>query len=94
MVFAHAHNKQVREGFIVDDEEDDDDDQDGDGSEPGARPQPKRKRDQKDREEEAQLDEEDLELIGEQLPNWDRKPAAEVGPPLPVALLFSLAPPA
>ena len=64
----------MREGFIVEDEEDDDE---GEDSEPEAR-QPKRKRDHKDREEEAQLDEEDLELIGEQIPAWDRKPAAEV----------------
>lgn len=66
---------QIREGFIVEDEEED---EEGEESEVAVRHH-KRKRDHKDREEEAQLDEEDLELIGEQLPDWDRKQAAEVG---------------
>lgn len=56
---------QVREGFIVDEDEDEDDGaQEGD-SDADARPI-KRKREHRDRAEEEALDEEDLELIGEQ----------------------------
>jgi transcription elongation factor SPT6 len=66
---------QVREGFIVEDE--DDEEEDADDSD--AREKPiKRKREHRDREEDAQLDEEDLELIGEQIPDWERKPTTQV----------------
>jgi hypothetical protein len=55
---------QVREGFIVD-EEDEDEEGEEEGSDAESRPI-KRKREHRDREEEARLDDEDLELIGEQ----------------------------
>lgn len=64
---------QVREGFIIDDEDDE---------EPEERER-RRKKDRKRRraereEEEAVLDEEDLDLIGEANPEWERKTAAQV----------------
>ncbi|KAI1630910.1 SH2 domain-containing protein [Biscogniauxia mediterranea] len=62
--------QKVREGFIVDEDEDEDDDIAEDSEE--ARRRRKRKRRQ-EREEEAQLDEEDLDLIGESIPEWERK---------------------
>ncbi|KAG8428492.1 Transcription elongation factor spt6 [Metarhizium acridum] len=53
---------QIREGFIVDEEEEEEEEVDSD-----AEPRPvKRKREHRDREEEERLDEDDLELIGEQ----------------------------
>ena len=55
---------QIREGFIIDDDEEEEDQ--GEGSDGDARPVVKRKREHRDREEEARLDDEDLELIGEQ----------------------------
>ncbi|KAG9246272.1 SH2 domain-containing protein [Calycina marina] len=63
--------RQVREGFIIDDEED----------EPEERER-RRKKDRKRRraereEEEAILDEEDLDLIGESIPDWERKTASQ-----------------
>jgi transcription elongation factor SPT6 len=63
---------QVREGFIVDEEDE----------EPEERAR-RRKRDRKRRraereEEEAVLDEEDLDLIGEANPDWERKAVHEV----------------
>ncbi|OAQ72123.1 transcription elongation factor spt6 [Pochonia chlamydosporia 170] len=55
--------RKVREGFIVDEEEEEEE-EDADSD---AEPRPvKRKREHRDREEEARLDEDDLELIGEQ----------------------------
>jgi hypothetical protein len=55
----------VREGFIVDEDEDD---------EPEERERKRRKRRRAQREEEeAVLDEEDLDLIGEANPEWDRE---------------------
>ena len=48
----------MREGFIVDEEEDEEDGE--------ARPAVKRKREHRDREEEERLDDDDLDLIGEQ----------------------------
>ena len=64
---------QIREGFIIDDDED----------EPEERER-RRKKDRKRRraereEEEAVLDEEDLDLIGEANPEWERKAASQVG---------------
>lgn len=57
---------QIREGFIVD--EDDEEDQ-GEGSDVEGRPHGKRKRkhhEHRDKQEEEALDEDDLDLIGEQ----------------------------
>ncbi|OTA70500.1 SH2 domain-containing protein [Hypoxylon sp. EC38] len=62
--------RKIREGFIVDEDEDEDEDQVEDEDE--RRKRRKRKRRQ-EREEEAQLDEEDLDLIGESIPEWERK---------------------
>ncbi|QPG98129.1 Transcription elongation factor spt6 [Epichloe festucae Fl1] len=60
--------RKIREGFIVDEEEEEEeeeDDEDDEGSD--AEPRPiKRKREHRDREHEERLDEDDLELIGEQ----------------------------
>ncbi|KAG8420870.1 Transcription elongation factor spt6, variant 2 [Metarhizium acridum] len=54
--------RKIREGFIVDEEEEEEEEVDSD-----AEPRPvKRKREHRDREEEERLDEDDLELIGEQ----------------------------
>ncbi|KAI5857304.1 transcription elongation factor Spt6 [Durotheca rogersii] len=62
--------RKIREGFIVDEDEDEDEDQvEGEDE---RRKRRKRKRRQ-EREEEAQLDEEDLDLIGESIPEWERK---------------------
>lgn len=60
--------RKIREGFIVDEDEDEDEVEDEDE----RRKRRKRKRRQ-EREEEAQLDEEDLDLIGENIPEWERK---------------------
>ncbi|KAK3378580.1 SH2 domain-containing protein [Podospora didyma] len=58
--------RKVQEGFIVDEEEDEDDEE--------VKRQRKKKRRRADREEEEQLlDEEDLDLIGEAIPEWQRK---------------------
>lgn len=61
----------MREGFIVEDEE-----------EPEERARRKRERKKRRREErdeeEAGLDEEDLDLIGEANPEFDRRPPSEV----------------
>ncbi|KAH8836221.1 hypothetical protein RJ55_10038 [Drechmeria coniospora] len=54
--------RKIREGFIVDEDEDEDR---GDSDEED-RPVVKRKREPRDREQEERLDEDDLELIGEQ----------------------------
>ncbi|KAF2726305.1 transcription elongation factor spt6 [Polychaeton citri CBS 116435] len=61
--------RQVREGFIVDEDEDDDE-----GLEARAeRRRLKKKRRREEREEEEMLDEEDLDLIGETLPDERRQ---------------------
>ncbi|KAF8864925.1 transcription elongation factor Spt6 [Acephala macrosclerotiorum] len=62
--------RQVREGFIIEDDEDE---------EAEARERRRRKkRNRAEREqEEAVLDEEDLDLIGEAIPEWERKTAAQ-----------------
>lgn len=59
---------QIREGFIVDEEEEEEEEEEDQGGEPDgdARPPVKRKRSPRDREQEERLDDEDLELIGEQ----------------------------
>lgn len=61
----------MREGFIIEDDEDE---------EAEARERRRRKkRNRAEREqEEAVLDEEDLDLIGEANPEWERKSAAQV----------------
>ncbi|CAH0059205.1 unnamed protein product [Clonostachys solani] len=63
---------KIREGFIDDDEEEiEEEDSDGE------RPVVKRKREHRDRDEEARLDEEDLELIGEQFPRAKAQPQSK-----------------
>lgn len=61
---------KVREGFIVDEEDELDDDE-------RRRRKKKRRREQRE-EEEANLDEEDLDLIGEANPSFERRPPAQV----------------
>lgn len=65
---------QIREGFIVDeDEEDDAEDSD-------ERRRRRKKRRRAEREQEEVLDEEDLDLIGEANPNFQRTEQAQVRP--------------
>ena len=66
---------QIREGFIVDEDEEEDADDLGDRER-----RKKKKRRRTEREEEEQLDEEDLDLIGEANPEWERKSQAQVCP--------------
>ena len=61
---------KVREGFIVDEEDELDEDE-------RRRRKKKRRREQRE-EEEANLDEEDLDLIGEANPNFERRAPAQV----------------
>ncbi|KAK3941237.1 SH2 domain-containing protein [Diplogelasinospora grovesii] len=61
--------RRIREGFIVDEDEEEDDAEDPDERERRK----KKKRRRAEREEEEQLDEEDLDLIGEANPEWERK---------------------
>ncbi|KAJ9156006.1 Transcription elongation factor Spt6 [Pleurostoma richardsiae] len=65
--------RKIREGFIVDEDEEEDVDENSDERERRRR----RKRRRAEREEEAQLDEEDLDLIGEAQPDWERKAAQQ-----------------
>ncbi|KEZ45143.1 Transcription elongation factor SPT6 [Scedosporium apiospermum] len=65
--------RKVREGFIVEDEEEEEEVEEDEEAEERQR----RKRARRDREEEERLDEEDLELIGEQLPGWERGAPSE-----------------
>ncbi|EOO02700.1 putative transcription elongation factor spt6 protein [Phaeoacremonium minimum UCRPA7] len=65
--------RKVREGFIVDEDEEEDEAENSDERERRKR----RKRRRAEREEEAQLDEEDLDLIGEAHPDWERKQAQQ-----------------
>lgn len=60
--------RQVREGFIVDEEDELDDEE---------RRRRKKKRRREREEEEANLDEEDLDLIGEANPNFERRAPAQ-----------------
>ncbi|CZS96047.1 probable transcription elongation factor spt6 [Rhynchosporium agropyri] len=62
--------RAVREGFIIEDDEDEDD------LEQRRRRRKKRNRAEREQEE-AALDEEDLDLIGESIPEWERKTAAQ-----------------
>lgn len=63
---------QIREGFIVDeDEEDDAEDSD-------ERRRRRKKRRRAEREQEEVLDEEDLDLIGEANPNFQRREETQV----------------
>lgn len=64
--------RQVREGFIVDE-----DDEEPDERERRRKKDRKRRRAERE-EEEAILDEEDLDLIGEANPEWERKAASQV----------------
>ncbi|PNY27258.1 Transcription elongation factor SPT6 [Tolypocladium capitatum] len=57
--------RKIREGFIVDEDEEEEEEEEREGSD-GERQIIKRKREHRDREEEERLDEDDLELIGEQ----------------------------
>jgi transcription elongation factor SPT6 len=63
---------QIREGFIVDEDEE----EEADGLEEQRRKKKKRRR--VEREEEELLDEEDLDLIGENNPEWERKSQPQV----------------
>ncbi|OAA68074.1 transcription elongation factor [Niveomyces insectorum RCEF 264] len=63
---------KIREGFIVDESEEE---EEGEGSDRERKRRKKRRR--AEREEEAQLDEEDLDLIGESRPDWERQAAAQ-----------------
>ncbi|KAJ2899507.1 hypothetical protein MKZ38_003001 [Zalerion maritima] len=58
--------RRVAEGFIVDEDEDEE------LEEAEARRRKKKRR--REREAEEQLDEDDLDLIGETMPSWDREP--------------------
>ncbi|ROV99570.1 hypothetical protein VPNG_07725 [Cytospora leucostoma] len=60
--------RKIREGFIVDEDEED---EDGDADERERRRRRKRRR--AERDEEAQLDEEDLDLIGEANPDFQSR---------------------
>ena len=62
---------QIREGFIVDEDE-----EEADGEEERERRRKKKRR--REREEEELLDEEDLDLIGEANPEWERKTQTQV----------------
>lgn len=66
--------RRIREGFIVDEDEEEDEDA-GDLDDRERRKKKKRRR--AEREEEEQLDEEDLDLIGEAIPDWQRKAATQ-----------------
>ncbi|KIN06612.1 hypothetical protein OIDMADRAFT_101289 [Oidiodendron maius Zn] len=63
--------RKIREGFIIDDEEEEPEER-----ESRRRKEKKRRRAERE-EEEAILDEEDLDLIGEANPDWERKTAAQ-----------------
>ena len=63
--------QQVREGFIVEDEEEPEE------RERRRQERKKRRREERD-EEEAGLDEEDLDLIGEANPEFERRAPVEV----------------
>ncbi|EPE04984.1 transcription elongation factor spt6 [Ophiostoma piceae UAMH 11346] len=64
---------KIREGFIDDDSED----EEGDDEDTRRERRRRKKRRRAERDEEAQLDEEDLDLIGESRPDWDRKAEAQ-----------------
>ncbi|TVY84007.1 Transcription elongation factor SPT6 [Lachnellula suecica] len=63
--------REVREGFIVDEDDEEPDDRER------ARKKRERRRKRHREEEEAALDDEDLDLIGEANPEWERKAAAQ-----------------
>lgn len=62
---------KVREGFIIDD-----DDEEPEERERRRKKDKKRRRAERE-EEEAVLDEEDLDLIGEANPEWERKTTSQ-----------------
>ncbi|KAF4631225.1 hypothetical protein G7Y89_g6908 [Cudoniella acicularis] len=65
--------RAIREGFIIDDE---DEDEEPDQRERRRKRERHKKRKERE-EEEAALDEEDLDLIGEANPEWERKTTAQ-----------------
>ncbi|KAK5661294.1 hypothetical protein OQA88_11189 [Cercophora sp. LCS_1] len=65
--------RRIREGFIVDEDEEEDED----GGSEGRDRRKKKGRRKREREEEELLDEEDLDLIGESIPQWERKPQTQ-----------------
>lgn len=65
---------QVREGFIVDEDEDEDEEDE-------ERTRRKRKRRHQERKADEELDEEDLDLIGESIPEWERRQPSQVRKP-------------
>jgi hypothetical protein len=67
---------QIREGFIVDEDEEEEED----GVDPEERRQRRKRKRRQEREEEAQLDEEDLDLIGENIDGWEGKQTEKVRP--------------
>ncbi|KAK4109448.1 transcription elongation factor Spt6 [Canariomyces notabilis] len=64
--------RRIREGFIVDEDEEEEEAEDSD-----ERERRRKKKRRREREEEEQLDEEDLDLIGEAIPEWERKSQAQ-----------------
>lgn len=69
---TNANEHQVREGFIIDDEDEEPDERER------RRKKDKKRRRAEREEDEAHLDEEDLDLIGEAIPEWERKAATQV----------------
>lgn len=66
---------QIREGFIIDDDEEDEAD------DPEERRRRRKKRRRAEREQEEVLDDEDLDLIGEANPDYQRREQAQVCSP-------------
>jgi hypothetical protein len=66
-------DNQIREGFIVDEDEEDDDE----GRRERRREKRKRRREEREAED-ALLDEEDLDLIGETHPDYQRRQEEQV----------------
>ncbi|KAB5572623.1 SH2 domain-containing protein, partial [Coniochaeta sp. 2T2.1] len=60
--------RRIREGFIVDEDEDEEEGEDEENRERRK----KKKRRRAERDDEEKLDEEDLDLIGEAIPSWER----------------------
>ncbi|OIW23683.1 transcription elongation factor [Coniochaeta ligniaria NRRL 30616] len=64
--------QRIREGFIVDEDEEEEEGEDPENRERRK----KKKRRRAERDDEEQLDEEDLDLIGEAIPSWERNKEA------------------
>lgn len=69
--------QQIREGFIVDEDE-----EDGGGDSDERERRRRRKRRRAEREQEEVLDEEDLDLIGENNPEFQRREPTQVCAPI------------